>query len=212
MQKRLARMICFAMSALFLWGCGKESDESEVQSTGTEDETAVVGSETEEGHWDLPEGYALSPRFEYAGGETEMRKICMAENSIYYYTHTYNSETESYEDNSYVQKKGQEEQQLPFGEEKAVVGMAAGQDGCMYFLWGENYTDDGYGSFTLEKRDSQMEQIYSVDATEGMEGLSRLYDMAAAPDGKLYGLTTRGIVLCWDENGEYQGLSPCPWT
>ncbi len=210
MQKRLARMICFAMSALFLWGCGKESDESEVQSTGTEDETAVVGSETEEGHWELPEGYALSPRFEYAGGETEMREICMAENSIYYYTHTYNSETESYEDNSYVQKKGQEEQQLPFGEEKAVMGMAAGQDGCMYFLWGENYTDDGYGSFTLEKRDSQMEQVYSVDATEGMEGLSRLYDMAAAPDGKLYGLTTRGIVLCWDENGEYQGRFTLP--
>lgn len=68
------------MSALFLWGCGKESDESEVQSTGTEDETAVVGSETEEGHWELPEGYALSPRFEYAGGETKMRDVCMAEN------------------------------------------------------------------------------------------------------------------------------------
>ncbi len=41
-----------------------------------------------------------------------------------------------------------------------------------------------------------MEEIYSVDATEGMEGLGAVYDMAAASDGKLYGLTLRGIVLC----------------
>ena len=70
MKKHFLAAMFFAMLTVFLWGCGKESAESEVPSAGEGDETASSGSQTGEGSRELPEGYVLSARFEDAGGGT----------------------------------------------------------------------------------------------------------------------------------------------
>lgn len=212
MKKRLFSYLCFVISAAFLCGCGREATDSEIQLTGdgNETENAVAGSRVKEENKELPEGYVLSAHFDDAGGEVGMNDVCMAGGSLYYYTNIYDPDEEFYVQDIYVREKGQEAQNLMhFGKEKILLGMTADEDGCLYLLWGKNETEDGFEACTLEKRNSQLEEIYSVDTTDGMDGLW-VYDMAAASDGKLYGLTLSGIVLYWDENGTFQDRFTLP--
>lgn len=200
MKNRLFSSLCFVILDAFLYGCGKEAADSEIQPTGN-------GQEENLG---LPEGYVLYPCFEDAGGDVGMNDICMAGDSLYYYTNVYDPDEESFIRDVYVREKGQEARHLlQFGKEKVLLGMTADEEGCLYLLWGENETEEGFETCTLEKQSSQLEEIYSVDTTEGMDGLW-VYDMAAASDGKLYGLTLSGKVLCWDENGAFQGRFTLP--
>ena len=72
---------------------------------------------------DLPEEYALSARFEDAGGETEMMRTCLIGDTLYYYTESYDIREESSQAGIYIQKQGNEaQQQLNFGKESGSDG------------------------------------------------------------------------------------------
>ena len=114
--------------------------------------------------------------------------------------------------NYYIQEMGEKAQQrLSFGieDKKSLISMTTGQDGSTYFLYGEKDGNGEIQSYKLEKRDQELNEIYLVDTTAGMDEISALYDMETGTDGNLYGLTITGIVLCWDESTK--AAFPCQW-
>lgn len=188
--------------------------EKDTQAADEGKGNAVIsGAQAENGFPELPEGYVLSAVFENAGTETEVRSPHLIGNILYYYNWSFDRQKEEELARFYIQEKGKEARQLrSFGEEDSnnLLAMTAGQDGSLYLLYGVEDDNGEIRSCTLEKRDAEQNEIYSVDTTAGMEEISGVHDMAVGTDGSLYGLTITGIVLCWDEAGQYQGRFSLP--
>ena len=220
MHKNLIRMICFGILTLFLWGCGKAPDPSDAQpsDTGSKEE------EAENGGGMLPDGYVLSASFEDAGGDARTydgvtHTTRLVGDSLYYLT----TEVDRKQDKVkiitevYVQERGKEARllDLPTEEERRLYTFAAGEDGCLYLLYHKNGENGDIESYILEKRDKDLQLVYSVDTTADLKKASADSDiyitfMEVDDDGKLYGLTMQGLAVCWDEAGVYQGCVSMP--
>ncbi len=223
MKKNFTKIICFGILSLFLWGCGESPEPSDSQHVGSTSESASGQSGNRSS--DLPEGYVLSALFEDAGRDTKMHRPLhtthMVGNSLYYNFTTFDQKQNTIVTNVYIQEKGKEPRllDLPVKDRELIRCIAVGEDSCLYLLYEKQGEDENIEAYTLEKRDKDLKVVYSADTTADikeaaadMEEASNVYIdfMEAGADGKLYGLTSNGIVLCWDEAGTYQGSCTLP--
>lgn len=222
MRKRFLKSVCLGLFALFfLWGCGESPESSDSQPIGSTDESISGQS----GSSALPEGYVLSARFEDAGGDTKMHHLMhpthMVGSSLYYNFRTFDRKQNAIVANVYIQEMGKEPRllDLPSEGSNLVRSIAVGEDGSLYLLYEKQGESENIEAYTLEKRDKDMQTVYSVDTTAGikeaaadMEETSNIYVefMEAGADGNLYGLITEGLVLCWDGTGTYQSSFTTP--
>lgn len=188
--------------------CGGEAEEPVSRETGEEAPQDTAGDNLMENEsLALPEGYVWSARFQDAGRETEVENAYLIGNLLYYDSAYYDSDQGKYVKGIYSRENGKEPQQLldyGYGDGGYRWPMAAGEDGSVYFLYGEEDEDGVFHTFKLEKRNQEMKEVYCIDPREGMEEPSLVDDIEARADGTLYGLTGRGDVMLWDENGVCQ--------
>ena len=172
----------------------------------------------------LPDGYVLSASFEDAGGDARtyhelLHSTRLVGDSLYYIT----TEVDRNQDKVkivrevYIQERGKEARllNLPTEEERQLYIFATGEDGCLYLLYHKNDENDDIESYILEKRDKDLQLVYSVDTTADLKKASAdsnvyITFMEVGDDGKLYGLTLQGLSVCWDEAGVYQGSADLP--
>lgn len=207
MKKVWNAVLSAGILACILCACGGETESSNSLEATQKSAAATAAEQTKNENRELPDGYVLSARFQDAGGEKEMRRTFLTDSSLYFNTSYYDQKKEVSVQELYVQEEGEETECLMhFGDEsgKSLVAWTVGEDGSLYFLCGIQGGDGEPGSYLLEKRDPSLQEVYSVDVTGSMEDTA-IYDMAVEPDGRLYGVTLRGSVLCWDEKGAYQG-------
>ena len=154
-----------------------------------------------------------SARFQDAGREPEMEDPTLVGHTLYYVSFYYDVERKSPVREIYLQEEGEEARQLfSFGKEDRnhLEGIKVGEDRSLYLLYGEDWVDEECSAYKLEKRNQELQVIYSVDTTAGMGDGFFMYDMEVGGDGYLYGLTIDGSVLYWDEEGVYQGQFSLP--
>ena len=224
MRKNLIQIICFGILAFFLWGCGKAQDPSNAQPS---DNDPKEGG-TENGGGTLPEGYVLSPHFEDAGGDTRTQAFSrhvtrLIGSSLYYCTTEFDDKKNKIVAEMYLQERGKEARllNLPAVGERRLYTFTVGEDSCLYLLYHKNDENDFniIKAYTLEKLDKDLQPIYSVDVTADLreasadtEEGSNIYIafLEADAEGNLYGLTSNGLTVCWDESGSYQGRLTLP--
>ncbi|RKJ20464.1 extracellular solute-binding protein [bacterium D16-50] len=218
MRKNRIPIICFGILALFLWGCGKTPDSPKAQPS----DTGPQKEQTENVSKTLPDGYVLSASFEDAGGDTRtyhdiLHSTYLVGDSLYYYYSEFDRKQNKVVTEVYLQERGKEARLLNLSAEEGsrLYTAAAGEDGCLYLLYHKSDENGDIKSYTLEKRDENLQLVYSVDTTAGLKQASAdpnvyINFMEADADGKLYGLTLKGLVVCWDETGVYQGCTSLP--
>lgn len=218
MTSKFAKLICLGiLSLFFIWGCGKTPDSSDTEPAGEQSKDAV--SQREEEKKILPEGYVLSPVFKDAGEETEMSHIHLIGDSLYYQNRYYNRKQEIFVRDMYIQDKDGAPRlvNLPVENDRQLDAVAVGEDGSLYLFYVKEGTDGKTQPYVLEKRNEDLQIIYSVDITADMEKVSEerkstvhIYDMEVDSNGWLYGLGLDGMVLCWDEDGNFQNRFDLP--
>ena len=196
-KRNIVRIMCVGILSAFLFACGKEEEptDASVQSfQSTESEAEVMPNRAKSDYWKLPDGYALSVKFMDAGGEKDMRSTELFGSSLFYNTNFYSRKQDRHIQNVYVQEMGNEAQLLDLPIEKGhfLSTMTIDEDENLYLFYrieGQNEEDLTY---ILEKRDKQLQVIYTTNVTEIQENG---YDMKVGPDGTLYVLTLQGSVL-----------------
>jgi hypothetical protein len=211
-MKRFWRGMAFVgMLIVSMCSCG-QVEEPDSRGTEKAQETAE-SSQPGTGVRALPEGYVWSARFQDAGREPEMEDPTLVGHTLYNVSFYYDVERKSPVREIYLQEEGEEARQLfSFGKEDRnhLEGIKVGEDGSLYLLYGEDWVDEECSAYKLEKRNQELQVIYSVDTTAGMGDGFFMYDMEVGGDGYLYGLTIDGSVLYWDEEGVYQGQFSLP--
>ena len=209
MNKSIMRIACLGILSTFLFACGKEEAPTDASVPPTESETEVTPSQAKSDYWKLPEGYALSVKFVNAEGKKGQRNYELIGNSLYYSTHFYDGKQNRSTSNVYVHEMGNEAQllDLPLRKEHAISLMTIDEEENLYLLYEDEGNNEESRTYTLEKRDKQLQVIYTTKVTE-ISGSD--YDMKVSSDGTLYILTLRGMVLYWDASGVYQGCFTLP--
>ena len=222
LKNRLAVLLCVTISMILFSACSGK-DVSGRQSADAEAETAVSGTQMPGGGMELPEGYAWVAGFEDAGRENPDMSdpYHLIDGSFYYRVHVFDRDRRVRTNDLYIQERGEkarlllhferEEDEQPEESENWLECFTVGEDGSLYLLYSVRKSADEAEAYILKKLDRELREIYSLDTTAGMaealsiqEGLDRLYEMQVDADGAIYGMTSNGTVILWNEKGEYQ--------
>ena len=162
----------------------------------------------------LLDGYVWTARFEMAENDDILYRATttgdapqLMGSALYYkISSPWDKDRHISERAVYVQEQGEKARLLlRFGKEdrKFLSDFAVGEDGALYFVYGELDEEGEKEAVILMKLDKELRERYSVDVTQILTDL-RLFDWEVRADGSIYGLTDDGMMLFWNERGEFQ--------